>query len=69
MKDDVLEMFRDGMSIQEIVDATGLSHGTVGTYIYSSGIQHEVGVQEVQLRAKIRRLVEQYEARFGPLNS
>jgi len=69
MKEDVLEMFRDGMSIREIADATRLARGTVGTYIYSSGIQHEPRVQEVQLRAKIRRLVDQYEERFGPYNS
>jgi DNA-binding NarL/FixJ family response regulator len=65
MKDAVLELYEEGMTIREIAEELGLAIGTVGTYIYTSGLNKNPKAREAQLLMRIRRLIAEYETEFG----
>lgn len=67
MKQEVLELYEEGFTISEIAEETGLAPSTVGVYIYSSKINKDPKAREAQLRAKVRKLVDEYENEFGTL--
>lgn len=69
MKEEVLELFKEGYTVREISDMTGLATGTVGTYVYSTGINKNMDVRERQLKSRIERLTAEYEKNFGPFGS
>lgn len=64
MKDDVIEMYKEGFTTKEIAEETSLAIGTVGAYIYSTGINKNPQIREVHLRMKIRKMISEYEAEF-----
>ncbi len=64
-KEEAIEMYKEGHSMDEIADELGITKSTVGTYVYSSGISSDFQVREVRARAYIRRLIEKYEKEFG----
>lgn len=68
MKEEVIEMYKDGISISDIADSTGLAPSTVGVYIYASKINKDPQAEEAQLRRRIRDLISEYEQEFGTFN-
>lgn len=46
MKEEVIEMYKDGISISDIADSTGLAPSTVGVYIYASKINKDPQAEE-----------------------
>lgn len=67
MKEEVLEMYMEGMTAKEISENTQLSYSTVQQYIYSSRVNKDLRAREIQLITKIKKLIQEYELEFGPL--
>lgn len=65
MNETVLDLYREGLTVKEIVEETGLAHSSVAQYIYKSRINKDPEACATQLRVKIRKMIAKYEAEFG----
>lgn len=65
MKEEALELYRQGYTHGEIAEELGLATSTVGTYVYASGLAHDPVVRELRMRVKIKTLINNYEEEFN----
>lgn len=61
MKEEVLEMYRDGATYDEIEEATDLAPGTIRAYVYDSKINKDMSIMQVRMYRKIKDLIAEYE--------
>lgn len=67
MRDDILELYKEGHTHAEIAEETGLAPSTIGVYIYKSGINKDPAIMESRRRVQIKRMIEEYEKEFNQI--
>lgn len=62
--EELIELYKEGLTMGEISEETGLASSTVGAYIYKEKINHDPAIMEVRKRAVIKRMISDYEEEF-----
>lgn len=65
MKEEVIELYREGLTYKEIAEETGLAPSTVQMYVYQIGANHDLQIRQNRMVVAIRKMIEQYETEFG----
>lgn len=65
MREDVLILYKEGCTHAEIAEECGLAPSTVGQYVYASKINKDPEIREIRARARIKRMIEEYEEEFN----
>lgn len=63
--DELIELYKEGLTHAEIGEELGLAPSTVGQYIYKEKINKDENIMEIRSRALIRKQIDEYENRFG----
>lgn len=64
MKEEALELYKQGYTHREIAEELGLAPSTVGTYVYASDLSHDPAIRELRTRVRIKTMITNYEEEF-----